>query len=431
MLWRLFRRAYSRLPERDYAGFLSDISCRRQPSPIRALQPYVNRPGMISLGGGMPNPCTFPVESLSFSLSGDSSATPICLTPQRLTAALQYSPTAGFPDLIETLFDFQILEHGREKDVNNLQLCVTNGSQEGLARAFEMLLNPGDGILVENPSYCGAISALRPLNPTFFDVKTDNFGLVPASLREVLISAKDHPKRPRVLYTVPTGGNPTGATLTLERKKEIYKIACEFNIIILEDDPYYYLQFDSQHRIPSFFHLDEENRVLRFDSFSKILSSGLRVGYVTGPRPLIRSLLLHGETSTLHPCGLSQAVVLSILEQWGFDGFLSHTRKVAAFYKAQGEAMLEACEKHLTGLATWNTELSAGMFLWIKLEGVDDAAALTRDLIEKRVLLVPGSAFVSSGGPTPYLRAAFSLASPAQMDEALGRLATVLKEVRG
>ena len=173
---------------------------------------------------------------------------------------------------------------------------------------------------------------------------------------------KDTP-RPKILYTVPIGGNPTGISTTLERKKQIYALAQEFNLLILEDDPYYYLQFDSK-RISSYFSMDVDQRVLRFDSFSKILSAGARIGWVSGPKELIERIVLHGQASNLHPSGISQTFLFALLNQWGHSGFLQHTVSVSEFYKSKRDAFITSAERHLTGLCEW-TVPSAGIFYYL------------------------------------------------------------------
>eukprot|EP00052_Salpingoeca_macrocollata_P017583 m.143443 g.143443 ORF g.143443 m.143443 type:complete len:260 (+) comp20433_c0_seq7:563-1342(+) len=234
-------------------------------------------------------------------------------------------------------------------------------------------------------------------------------------------------RKPKALYTVPTAGNPTGATLTAERRREVYQIAREHNILILEDDPYYFLSFSGA-KLPSFWSLDTDGRVLRFDSFSKIFSSGMRVGFVSGPEALVQRIILHGQTSTLHPSGPSQAIIAKILEQWGLQGFDAHCRSVQAFYKGQCDSFLEACNTHLSGLAEWNPHISGGMFAWLKLLNIADSKALIAEhALQEKVLLVPGHVFFPpTAPPTPYVRASFSTAPAQQIQEALLRLRKLL-----
>ena len=289
-----------------------------------------------------------------------------------------------------------------------------------------MLIEKDDPVLCESYTYSGSLSTLNPLECKLVGVDTDAHGLIPSALQKRLADLKHSPRKPKVLYTIPTGSNPTGGSMSLERKREVYRLAQEHNLIILEDDPYYYLQFGP--RSQSLLSMDTDGRVLRFDSFSKIISSGLRLGWATGPAPLIERLNLHMQATSLHPSGISQVVLLAILENLKHDGFLTHTGSVSAFYKKRMEAFQAAAQKHLTGLAEWNTP-SAGMFCWIKLLGIEDSFSLIQEkAVKEKVLLVPGSSFAADGQKSPFVRASFSTATPQQMDEALRRLATLLKE---
>ncbi|KAJ3023775.1 UNVERIFIED_CONTAM: hypothetical protein HDU68_008458 [Siphonaria sp. JEL0065] len=407
----------------DYSRFISAKSARRQPSAIRQLAPLMALPGMISLGGGNPHPQTFPYVGLSFRLrSGELIEVP----EAELAAALQYSPTNGIPALVKWLKDLQTTEH-KPPCGDNFEICVGNGSQDVLTKAFDMLLSEEDTLLCESPAYVGSLAYLRPLGCKFADVPSDGEGLEPDALESVLANWKDAATRPKVLYSVPIGGNPTGCSTTLERKKRIYEIARKYDIIILEDDPYYYLQFGKT-RTASYFSMDVDGRVLRFDSFSKILSAGVRVGWVTGPKQLVDRIVLHSQASILHASGMSQMLVYKVLQHWGIEGFLKHTASVSAFYEEKGNAFMKSAEKYLKGLAEW-VQPNAGMFVWIKLLGVTDSASLIKTkAMEKKVLMVPGFEFFPNPKTTPYVRASFSTATAEEIDIALSRLAEIIRE---
>jgi len=230
---------------------------------------------------------------------------------QDLEAALQYSATTGLPALSSMLHRMQVEEHAIPADrAADLKVCVTTGSQDALTKCFEMLMEEGDSVLVESPTYSGALAALHPMNLNLIGIETDGGGLRPEALAALLDGWDEESQgaKPRVLYTIPTGSNPTGATLSDERRQAIYATCCKHDLLLLEDDPYWHLQFcDRAERPESFMRLDTQGRVLRFDSMSKVLSSGLRFGWATGPQPLIERLELHGQSSHLHPSGVSQA----------------------------------------------------------------------------------------------------------------------------
>jgi kynurenine/2-aminoadipate aminotransferase len=258
---------------------------------------------------------------------------------------------------------------------------------------------------------------------------------------------------------VPTGGNPTGASLSLDRRRALYAVARRHDLLLIEDDPYYYLSYTPA-RTPSLLSMDTDGRVLRTDSFSKVLSAGLRVGVLTGPPPLVDRINLHNQASIMHPSGLSQLAVLLLLRHWrvgesgsgggggggavhgpptprstGSAAFEGHLARIRAFYSSQCDALLSAADTHLVDAAgaptATYTRPSAGMFLWLRLlAGVRDSGALiTKEAVAAKVLMVPGAAFYAAGAPpTPFVRAAFSTASHEEMDAAMQRLGRLLRE---
>jgi len=385
----------------------------------------------------MPNPSTFPIKGLRFDLQrAGGRAEEVALSPEALRTALQYSPTRGLPKLTAWLLEQQRREHAPpEAAAAGLDVAVTTGSQDAFSRALDALVGPGRAVLIESPTYAGALACLEPSGAVLAEVETDGEGLRPDALRAVLQAwdeaARGAP-RPRVLYTVPTGCNPTGATLPEIRRRAVYEVAREFDLIILEDDPYYYLQHDASKAVRSLLSMDVDGRVLRFDSFSKILSAGLRLGWATGPKALVERLALHMEATVLHTSGLSQAVAHAMLERWGHDGFGEHVGAVRDFYRQRCDVFLAAAERHLCGLCEWSAP-TAGMFVWLRCVGVDDTTQLVMEgAQENKVLFVPGSAFLPGGGktPSPFVRAAFSTASDEDIDEALRRLAGMLRAAR-
>lgn len=357
------------------------------------------------------------------------------MSPSLMKQALQYGPTPGAPELLTWVKGLQEKVHkppALPSDVGRDYL-VTNGSQDGLCKAFEALVSDGDNVLVEMPAYPGALAAVKPLNCNIIPINTDKHGMDPESLSDVMSSwspadvDNTQSRIPKMMYLIPNGGNPTGHSLTEERKREIYKIAQKYNLLILEDDPYFYLQFNKPY-VPSLMSIDTDGRVIRFDSFSKLISSGMRLGLCSGPKPVLDRVSLHMQASVMHASGLSQVALLLVLQHWGYDGFAQHAENVAEFYRMKKDECLKAVEKHLTGLAEWS-EPSGGMFLWLKLNIPDTYKMITVKAREKGVLFVPGSAFMlDSSQPCPYVRASYSMSTAEQMDKAFERLADLVRE---
>ncbi|KAJ7759381.1 TdiD protein [Mycena maculata] len=438
------------LPENFYTSFLSDVAKARLPSPIRSLLPLEATPGIISLLAGKPNPTTFPFTSFDFtarappSEDGRTNSDDIALNISggELAAALQYGATGGMAPLVDWFHGLQSTVHGRERG-EGWTLSVGSGSQDLLSKAIIALLNPGDTVLVQSPVYAGVIPLFHSLRCEQIEVDADAEGISTVSLREILESWPAEKPKPRVLYTIPYGGNPTGATATLARRREVLQLAREHNFLIMEDDPYFYLFYGAGPREPSYFAMERADpscaghpvgRVLRFDSISKILSAGMRIGFASGPAPLLRAIDAHTATANLQPASLTQAIALKLLEAWGYDGFLRHTRGVSAFYRASRDVFEAALQRHLTGLVEWATPQS-GLFFWFKLllpgaDGGDSAAIIRTEAFERGVLALPGTVFLPNGRTTAYVRASFSLLAPEEVDEAVKRLRDTILDVR-
>ncbi|XP_042888947.1 kynurenine/alpha-aminoadipate aminotransferase, mitochondrial-like [Penaeus japonicus] len=416
----------------DYSRFLSDVSKGRQPTILRELfkLQLLDEADWIYLIGGLPNAAYFPFTSGTLKMAdGDT----LEITPEQMVDALQYGSTKGYSPLLEQLQSLTKRLHDppcwQQRD-----LLLTTGSQDGLDKAFSMLVNPGDFVLVEEPCYSSIISSLTPYQVRFLPVETDAEGMKPAALRAVLSRWKPQDVReatkdfPKFLYTNPTGANPSGGVLSESRRREIYDIACEYNFLILEDDPYY-LQVYLENPPPSFLRLDTECRVLRFDSFSKTLGGGLRVGYATGAKALIEKMTLHTQVSTQCVALMSQVLVSELLRKWGEDGFLRHSSNITLFYKQQRDAIVASAEKYLKDVCEWSVP-AGGLFLWIKVTCLEDTRGMLLERAKKRkIVLVPGNAFmVDPSKPCPFIRVSFSFNTIHLMDEAMKRLADLIKD---
>jgi DNA-binding transcriptional MocR family regulator len=465
----------------NYDRFLTPLSKAREPSAIRALQPLMATPGMLSLAGGLPNPTTFPIASLTMTLKSGKT---ISLDENKTKIALQYGPTPGNPDLVKYFKSVQSYVHGETLPGScPREISIGNGSQDLLAKAISALVSPGDALLVESPCYVGTLAILKPLARTMgirlISVPADGDGIIPKELDFILSNwdVKSQGSKPRVLYTVPTGGNPTGGTAPLSRRKAVYGLLQKYDLLLMEDDPYYYLQFVKnpgkaknaistkeyvwnteetnsegaqflKQLIPSYLSMDVDGRVLRFESLSKVLSAGIRLGIVTGPKPLIERIQMDMQATALQPSGVAQALVLALSEhEWNSTplGFLAHASRIAAFYGARRDSFVKALNSSGLvdeGLVEYQIP-QAGMFVWLKLKTIADSARLVREYAAARkVLLLPGSEFIppheySKLAPncdgsvmrprakeptTSFVRATYSTATDEDMAEALLRL---------
>uniref|UniRef100_A0A8C9CG40 Aminoadipate aminotransferase n=1 Tax=Phocoena sinus TaxID=42100 RepID=A0A8C9CG40_PHOSS len=397
----------------NYTRFITAASAARKPSALRVMAEILGKSSksVLSLATGAPNPNTFPFKSAVITIDNGET---IQFDEEMMKRALQYSQSAGLPELLSWLKQLQVKLHNPPTihypaSQGQMDMCVTCGSQEGLCK-------------------------LQPLGCNMINVSSDEHGIIPDSLREILSKWKPedskNPKKntPKFLYTVPNGNNPAGNSLTTNRKKEIYELARKYDFLIIEDDPYYFMQFNKPWA-PTFLSMDVDGRVIRADSFSKVLSSGLRIGFITGPKPLIERIVLHTEVSTMHTSTFTQLLVSQLLHQWGEEGFLAHVERVIDFYRKQKDALLAAADKWLSGLAEWQVP-TAGMFLWVKIKGLHDVRKLIEEkAFKKEIFMLPGYHFyLDSSAPCPYFRASFSLASPEQMDMAFQGLAQFIKE---
>ncbi|XP_015610515.1 kynurenine/alpha-aminoadipate aminotransferase, mitochondrial isoform X1 [Cephus cinctus] len=411
----------------DYSHFKTDVSKRRRSAATRELTKiaYAAPHNVISLAEGMPNEETFPFVEMRVKLNDGSS---FVLEGEELGAALQYIPSQGYPLLLQAMREFQRKAHSPPL-WESRDIVVVSGGQDGLSKALEAIIGPGDPVLVQDPFYPGAGVVIAPHLVELIPVVQDDFGIDPIGLRETLRSRRYSGKKmPKIMYINATGANPTGTVLSLERRKEIYRIACEYNFLILDDDPYHFMYF-TEEAPKSFLSLDTEGRVIRLDSFSKVLSSGLRLGFITAAAPLVASIELHMQSSHLHAPTLSQVIAYKLLKIWGYEKMMEHFRRIRLFYKQRRDLIAGLAKKHLHGLAEFSLP-SAGFFLWIKVWGIKDTWKMVMQRgVTHGVLMAPGAAFMADPSqPCNAIRASFAKASYEEMDLALERLAILIRE---
>ncbi|XP_033324065.2 kynurenine/alpha-aminoadipate aminotransferase, mitochondrial [Megalopta genalis] len=409
----------------DCKRFITKISSRRQPSILRQwAQKFIATPNGITLANGMPNTETFPFEEISVKYKDGSR---VMLVGEELGWALQYGPSQGYPPLIQKLKEFQ--NYWSKPKYDNWDIVITNGSMDACNKVFEMTLELGDPMMLQAPAYNGTLNALIPLLPEFLEIRQDKHGIIPDEISRICEKRlQDNKKMPKILYVNPTGSNPTGIVMPESRKREVYALAQKYDFLIVEDDPYEFLHFlDKQPT--TFLELDTEGRVLRLDSFSKILSSGLRLGVVTAHKTFIERLIMHMDVTGIHAASLSQMLLYKLLSAWDMEKLQQHLNGIQKFYRERRDTMLASLEKHFTGLAEWNVP-EGGMFVWIKLPGIEDVSELAlKKSISQGIFIIPGHAFnCDSLRPDQHIRLSYSYATPEEIEKAIPILAKLIRE---
>ncbi|MCX6027200.1 MAG: PLP-dependent aminotransferase family protein [Chloroflexi bacterium] len=384
-------------------------------SAIRELLKLTEQPEIISFAGGLPAPDVFPIEEVSQACER--------VLAESGAQALQYGTTEGFQPLREMIAR-RSMRYGLEITEENV--LITSGSQQALDLLGRIFINRGDHILVENPTYLGAIQAWNAVGAEFVPVAVDHDGMVTDALEEAMRTG------PKFIYVLPNFQNPTGVTLSLERRKRLVEIADRHGVPIVEDDPYGQLRFEGEH-LPTVVRLDNEHRcngdpcyrgnVIYLSTFSKTLSPGLRLAWVVAPPEVIRKLVQAKQGADLHTATFNQMIAFEVAR----EGFLDrHVRLIREVYRERRNVMLQAMEETFPQAVQW-TRPQGGLFLWATLpEGMKSADVL-QDAIAEKVAFVPGSPFFSKGGGENTMRLNFSNATPAKIREGMARLGRVLQ----
>jgi 2-aminoadipate transaminase len=372
-----------------------------QASFIREILKITQQPEIISFAGGLPSPLTFPVDEMKAAYDK--------VLSENGKVALQYGPTDGYTPLRQWIADS--LSVGGARIVPE-QVLMTSGSQQALDLLGKVLIDEGSRVLVETPSYLGALQAFSVYRPEFKSVETDDHGLVPSSIDAVAEGA-------RMLYSLPNFQNPTGRTMSIERRQELVETCARLGLPLIEDDPYGALSYKGE-PLPKMVAMNPDG-VIYMGSFSKVLTPGIRLGYVVAPLPLARRLELAKQAADLHTSQLTQMVVHEVIK----DGFLEqHIPKIRALYGDQCQVMLDAMAQHFPAGVEW-TKPEGGMFIWVTLPKHIDAMKLLDEAIAQKVAFVPGSPFYANEPATNTLRLSFVTVPPERIRhgiEILGKL---------
>lgn len=375
---------------------------KMNPSVLREILKVTERPGVISLAGGLPSPKTFPIKAFA-----DACAE---VLHKDGNAALQYAASEGYAPLREAVA--QMLPW----DVDPAQVLITTGSQQGLDLIAKVLLDPGSRVLVETPTYLGALQAFSPMEPVAVSVASDAEGVLTDDLMAKAEGA-------RFVYLLPNFQNPTGRTMTEARRAAVSAAAKKAGLPIVEDNPYGELWFDEAPPLP----LTARNPegCIYLGSFSKVLAPGLRLGFMVAPKSIFPKLLQAKQAADLHSPIFNQRMVYEVMK----DGFLDrHVPTIRTLYKRQRDAMLAALRREMKGLdVEFNTPVG-GMFLWLRMpEGIDTVSLLPK-AVERGVAFVPGAPFYAETGDARTMRLSFVTASEEEIDTAIAALAETVRE---
>lgn len=380
---------------------------RMPPSVVREILKVAEQPDVLSFAGGLPAPELFPVEAIA-----EAHARVIARDGR---AALQYSTTEGFGPLREWVVA-RMAKRGVH--VTAEQVLITNGSQQGIDLTARIFLDPGDLVAVENPSYLAALQTFSGCEATFLAVPSDDDGMDVEALERLVAR-----RAPKLIYVVPEFHNPKGTTLSRERRTRLVRLAQAHRIPILEDDPYGELRFRGEPS-PPLAALDEGQVVIHLGTFSKTLAPGLRIGWLVGPKELVRAATIAKQAADLHTATLAQRATAELLGS-GFD-YDAHLGAIRRAYGERCVAMLGALERHMPAGSRW-TRPDGGLFVWAELPEGTSADEIFTAALHEKVAFVPGSAFYADAPRPEMLRLNYSNRPPELIEEGMARLGRVAR----
>lgn len=388
-----------------------------EPSVVRELYKVWGLPGMRSLGGGNPSIETFPVKEM------------------REISAKMYEECSQDPAMVDTIFSYGITEgddllreqlrkryiekgHNGDPEIDDVQ--VFTGAQQAIDLAVKCFINTGDIVLVEEQSYSGAMSAIWGYEGEAVGVKTDENGMIPEALEEALKTQKNV----KMIYLIPTFQNPMGIVTTLERRKAIYDLAVKYDVMILEDSPYFELRYSGE-EVPSIKSMDKTGHVIFTGSLSKIMSPGVRLGYAIASREVLAKMSVGKQCDDLNSPGYTQRLAALYMQNYDMD---AHIQECCDLYRRKRDAMFRALDKYVDGKAAW-TKPEGGFFIWVTLPGDISGDEFTKFLIDKKKLItICGSAYRPDGSDVNAIRLNFSVPTEEEIEESIRILGESLDE---
>ncbi len=377
-----------------------------KPSAIREIFKYAADPEVVSLSAGNPSPEAFPIEEIKEISSRLLEENPI--------GVLQYSVTEGYPQLRETLKEYMKSHHNVGRDFDDI--LITTGAQQIMDLATKSLVNEGDVVITEAPSFIGSLNTFRSYNAKLVGVKIDDDGMNTEELEKALQTHKNA----RFIYTIPNFQNPSGITMSLEKRKKMYELAKKYNVLILEDNPYGDLRYSGEY-IPCIKSFDDEGIVLYAGSMSKVISPGIRVAYVIAPKPIFQKMVVCKQGNDVHTNIWSQMVCNELMTKYDFD---AHLEKLRNLYRKKAQFMMDLMDKYLVPMGITYAKITGGLFTMCTLPDYVDMQEFCKDAIKNKVCVVPGNAFLTDESEECHtFRVNFSTPTDEQLEKGIKLLA--------
>ena len=382
-----------------------------RPSEIRELLKYASMPGMISFGGGMPNPKSFAIDAIREIVDD--------ILIKNGKYALQYGNTAGLPELREEISKMVRETEGIEATFKDI--IVTTGSQQALYALPKVLVNPGETVITEAPTYIGAISAFNANGVRMAGIPMDKDGMKTDVLQATLEKMKSEGKKPKYIYVIPNFQNPAGYTMSLERRKHLVDLSNDSGIPIVEDNPYGELRFSGR-KLPSIKSLNPGGEVTYLGTFSKVMTPGLRIGFTISSEAVVGKINLLKQAVDLSTNTLSEFIAMEYLKR----GIMKvQIPKTIELYRKKRDLMLSSLEKYFPEGSDWSRP-DGGMFIWTEVDSGIDTTAMIRKALEKKVAYVSGASFFPDGSRKNNMRLNFTFSEDDQIVEGIRRLGEVV-----